>query len=424
MVAGLAFAAWGMHIQMSTTAASEALALFLTLMVLANFARAWEEGTMRPLFWAAFFLNLACATRYDAWLLMPLLTVLLALGDKDRLAALTRAVIFGFLCLPFPAVWLQGNEVAMGSALYPVHFIDQFHKTWAASAVGSMGQVGFRLENLFFWPAIALLTLSPLVAVYGMVGMVSAWRKVRENRWLVWVALVPTAYFTFRAVVLADFVPLGRFTVNQIALLLPFVAAGFVAMASKWSQPMKWGLVGVSALVAVATPLWLGLFTWQAEQGLAVSLNPVSPVANIPPSVMYAARYLRDHVAPTGSSVVLDSDQQYSDIQLAFFSHLPESRLVRARWKNFDTELQKQHPDYLVRIEGGNLDKRADFDSRGGRVQLGDAWFEEVPGLRAPLHLFQRVRSRDAAPDVGTAETTTAHPAAPLRAPEPSQRAN
>src|SRR5262249_3989792 len=82
----------GMPVQFSTTAGSEALALFLVLACLAYFAAAMEEGRFAPLVYSALMLNLACATRYDAWLLIPLLSVALLFGDKDRIAAITRAV--------------------------------------------------------------------------------------------------------------------------------------------------------------------------------------------------------------------------------------------------------------------------------------------------------------------------------------------
>lgn len=423
LVAGLGFAAWGMHIQMSTTAASEALSLFLLLGVLASFARGWEEGRMRPLFISAVLLNLACATRYDTWMLIPLLSVLLLFGDRDKVAAVTRAVLFALLCLPFPLFWMQGNEVATGSALYPVKFIQDFHDSWAAAGVGTYGAAGFRLMNVLFWPGMALFTLTPLVALFGMVGMVSVWRKMPQHRWLIWVALLPTAYFTFRAAVMADFVPLGRFTVNQIVLLLPFVAAGFVALTARVPTMMRHGLVGVTAIVATALPLWLGLFTWQAEEGMPVTLNPVSPIAQNPPAVMHAARFIEKHIAPGEGDVVLDADGKFSDIQLAFFSGLSEKRLIRARWPDFDKRLLKYRPEYVVRIEGAALDQRADFDSRDHRVQLGEHWYEEVPGLRPPLHLYQRVRSQDVPPATGTAAgDPRLSPAPPPVSPDPGMR--
>jgi hypothetical protein len=214
---------------------------------------------------------------------------------------------------------------------------------------------------------------------------------------------VPTAYFTFRAAVLADFVPLGRFTVNQVGLLLPFVATGFVAVTAKLAQPMRWGLVGVSALLAVALPVWMGLFTYKADHGTPVTLSPVSPVATNPPALMHAAKLLKEQVAPTGESVVIDADAKYSDIQLAFFSGLPEERLVRVRWKNFDQRVAELRPGYIVRFEGGELEQRADFDSRDHRVQLGEDWYEELPGMRAPMQLYGRVRGPAVPPATGTA---------------------
>ena len=49
---------------------------------------------------------------------------------------------------------------------------------------------------------MALFTLTPGVALLGAVGMVKAWKKHPETRWLVVMAVVPALYFTFRAAVL------------------------------------------------------------------------------------------------------------------------------------------------------------------------------------------------------------------------------
>jgi 4-amino-4-deoxy-L-arabinose transferase-like glycosyltransferase len=418
LVAGLAFAAWGMQVQFSTTAVSEAMSLFLILGTLAAFARGCDDGRLRPLFVAAVLLNLACATRYDAWLLVPLLCVLLVFQGGDRVAGLTRGVLFGLFCLPFPMVWMQGNELATGSPLYPLQYISSFHATWAAEGVASWGQAGFRLHNLLFWPAMALLTLSPLVAALGLVGMVKVFREQPRHRWLIWVAAVPTAYFTFRSVVLMDFVPLGRFTAGQLVLLLPFVSAGFAALTVRMSAPLRQGLAGATALLAVATPLWLGLFTWQAEPGVAVALNPVSPVAQNPRPLMEAALRIREVVGPSQGALLVDVDPMFADIQLAFFSELPESRLVRARWGDLEARLEHAQPEWLVRIEGGELERRPDFAQRDGRVLLGEHWFEEVDGSEAPYQLYRRARSDLAPQGPGTAGA----PASPVAPREP--RAN
>jgi hypothetical protein len=394
LAAGLGFAAWGMHVQMSTTASSEALALFLVLCVLHYYARAREDGLLGSLFKAGVFVNLACATRYEAWLLIPLLGVLLFVAGKDRVAGLTRAVIFTLASLPFSMFWMQGNERDMGSPLYPVTFIEQYHRSWVADGVATWGEHFFRLQNLFFWPGSALFTLTPLVGIFGLVGMGVAWRRFPEHRWLVWIAVVPAAYFTFRSAVLLDFVPLARFTVGQVALVLPFVALGFAAIADRVPAPVRHGLVSVTALVAVVMPTWLGLFTWEAQQGAALTLSPVSPVSTNPPQLMQVARFL-ERVTPAPGLVVLDADGKFQDVQIGFYSGLPEARLARVRWDTFEPKLALETPEYLVRIEGGELEKRPDFEARGGRVTFGEAWFEELGGFRAPMHVYRRVRTEE-----------------------------
>src|SRR5258707_15269380 len=152
-----------MHIQFSTTAASESLALFLVLCTLWLFAAGVEQGLFAPTAFSALVLHLACASRYDAWLLIPLLSGLLLFGDSDRIAAITRAVFFGLLCLPFPLIWMQGNEVALGSPFAPFHHIEDFHRAWVGEPMWLGGPFLIRLNNSFFGPGIVFLPLSPLV---------------------------------------------------------------------------------------------------------------------------------------------------------------------------------------------------------------------------------------------------------------------
>jgi hypothetical protein len=211
----------------------------------------------------------------------------------------------------------------------------------------------------------------------------------------VWVVLVPTAYFTFRGAVLLTFAPLGRFTVNQLGAMLPFLAVGFGVVAAKLSQPMRHGLVGVTALLAVAVPAWMGMVTSEPGKPMASTLGPVSPVSLNPPDMMNVARWLKREVAPRTGAVVIDSQPQYEDIQLAFYSGLREERIERARWENLDKLMADNAPEYLVLVEGGTLATRADYERRDGRVQLADFWFDEVPGFGNKWHVYRRVHSQE-----------------------------
>ncbi|MCI0572552.1 MAG: glycosyltransferase family 39 protein [Myxococcaceae bacterium] len=391
VVAVLGLSVWGMHLQMSTTAGSEALSLFLVTWALALFGKGWDEGRLAPLAAAAGALNLACATRYDTWLLLPLLSVLLVFQRGDRIAAFTRALFFGFLCLPFPLLWMQGNELAHGNPLYPVRFIEEFHRGWVSEGVGRYGELPYRLHNLFFWPGAALFTLTPLVGFFGMVGMWRTWRDEPHDRWLVLVALVPTAYYAFRGAVLLDFVPLARFAVSQLVLLLPFVAEGATALLSGRATWVRRGTVGLAGVLAVGMPLAIGLFTWRNDTGVSNSLKPVSPVATNPVPVMKVADYLHEQVRPGSGVVALDEDPVYMDVQIGFFSGLGEDRLLRHRWgTDFDKRLAVQVPDYVVLMKGGKLAARPDMVVRADGLTWRGVEYEPVAGMKPTHQLFRR----------------------------------
>ncbi|MDY7228414.1 ArnT family glycosyltransferase [Hyalangium rubrum] len=388
--AGLAFSVWGMHLQFSTTAGSEAVSLFFMLCVFALYGQALEERRFGPIFGAAMLLNLACALRYDAWLYIPLLALLPMLWARDRIAATTLAVAFGLLCLPFPLLWMQGNELAHSDPFYPIKFIDEFHRDWVANSTVGWRQWWFRVQSLFFWPGTAVLTLTPGVALLGMVGMVRAWRQRPETRWLVLAALVPAVFYTFRAAVLTNFVPLGRFAVTQIVLLLPFVAYGFSGWVGEWGPRARQVVAGITVALAVLMPVALGLYTFRADGGVREVLRPISPTSTNLQPVMGAARFLKEEVAAKGGAVVLDSDASFQDLQLGFFSGLPDERVVRLRWPDFRAQLETVRPEYLVRFDEGGLVREPGVTLEGRTLTLGGVAYEELEGFAPPVHVYRR----------------------------------
>ncbi len=388
--AGLGFSVWGMHLQFSTTAGSEAVALFFMLCVFALFAQALAENRFGPLFGAAVVLNLACALRYDAWMYIPLLAVMPLLWRRDKVAGITMAVAFGLLCLPFPLLWMQGNELAHGDPLYPITYIDEFHRSWVAASGGGARQWVLRAQGLGFWPAVALFTLTPGVALLGMAGMVRAWRERPETRWLVLAALVPAAYYTFRAALLFDFIPLGRFTVTQVVLVLPFVTLGFSGLVRAWGKRGGRVVAGGSIALAVVMPVALGLSTFRADGGWRDSLRPVSPTSTNPQPVMRVVRFLEAEVVEKGKALALDSDDKFMDLQVGFFVGLPDERLVRLRWPAFRERVEAERPEYLLRFEEGALTREPWVKREGRTLTVGSVTYEEVDGFSPPLHVYRR----------------------------------
>jgi len=203
--------------------------------------------------------------------------------------------------------------------------------------------------------------------------------------------LVPTAFYAFKGAVLLNFVPLGRFTVLQLVALLPFVWVGFEALLQGRSPLARRSVGALTVLLALALPLALGLYTYRRDGGLANTMRPVSPVTTNPVPLMEAARYVKAEAAEKGAGAIIDDEPQlYMDLQLAFFSGLPELRIARYRWDTFRERLKDANPTVLVRFENGNLVKDPGVKLEGRTLTVDGLVFDEVDGFKPPVHVYKR----------------------------------
>jgi hypothetical protein len=262
---------------------------------------------------------------------------------------------------------MQMNEKATGDALYPIHYIDDFHARWVQDGVAWLGGPGQR--------ALFLITCSLAVGVFALAGMVRAFVK-KERRALALLALVPVGYYAFRGAVLLNFSPLARFFMVQVALALFYVDDGFTWLCARLPAPGRKAAAAATGALALGTTIWLGDVTAFKTGSLADILRPISPLSTIPIDQMALARFLKAHVAP-GELAILDEAPQYKDINVGFFTGLPEERLARRRWENFEKQL-REHPvaPWLFLARGGTLQAKealepgADsFTWRGGAWQ-------------------------------------------------------
>lgn len=387
----LGFALWGLHIQTSTTGGSEAVALCLMWTAFAAFARGLDDRRILSFLAAAVALNLAGATRYDAWMYVPLMALVPPLAwTDDRAAGLRLGLVFLVACLPFPVFWMIGNQAALGDALYPLTFIDAFHRTWAESAGPGWPRWWLRAQGIGFWPAMAFVTLTPGVAALGITGMVIAWRRHPATRWLSLAALVPVLYYAARTTILFDFVPLGRFTVVQLSLLLPFVLTGFRWYEARCGALRARRLAIATVVLAVVVPVGLGLFTLRSSSTAATVLRPISPVSRNPPALMDAADYIRTEIVDRGATLAIDSDATYLDLQVGFFARLTDAAAARMRWPGFRERVEQAPPAFVVLFDNGLLAHEPWVVLEGHTLVLAGSTYREVAGIAAPVRIFAR----------------------------------
>jgi 4-amino-4-deoxy-L-arabinose transferase-like glycosyltransferase len=353
-VAALGLALSPLHVQASTTAASEApfLALLLGAIDLLLSGR---------LALSALLLGAAGMVRYDGWLYVPLLAGWLLL----RRVPLPRVALFcAVAVLPVP-LWLWQNARTSGDFLAPIHYIDRDHRALADMALGWFGQVRWRAYCLVYWPTAVLLLVTPVLGLLSIAGAARALWKKAAGWELAAIAWIPAAYFTFRGAVLVDFRPLSRFVLVAATLSLPFAWSGLAALPSR----LRTSAAALTALVLLATPAALALFSYGRNGAVAEWARPISPISTVPPGIAQASRWLRAN-AGARDVLLLDSAWHYLDIPLAFASGVPEERIARLRWPDFQERLARNAPTLAVLLYQGKLRWEAGAEGAGEEADV------------------------------------------------------
>ena len=346
--AALGLALSPLHIQASTTGASEAVFLALLLGAVLTAVRGqWLA--------AALWLGAAGLARYDGWLYVPLVGGLFWMRRRDpvRSAALCAVALV-------PALfWLYLNARWTGDPLAPIHHIDRDHAQLARTAIEGSGALRARLSALVYWPVTICAVVTPVLGALALWGSARTLIRRAPGWDLVAVAWLPAAYLTFRGAVLADFWPMARFTIVAAAISLVFAHDALALLG----RPVR----ALALFTAVATPIVLAALCWNRTGPMAEWARPLAPISSLPPGIGEAARWLK---ANTGEKdvVLIDDSAYYLDIALAFASGLPESRLLRVRWTDDVARRLPQHPPTLaVAVVRGHLADPGEtrFDFRG-----------------------------------------------------------
>jgi len=328
-----------LHIQASTTAASEApfCALLLGCLLLLLSGRTIVPGLL-----------LACAglVRYDGWLYVPLCGALVYAQRRNlRDAALFCAVA----ALPVP-LWLWQNHLYAGDALAPIHHIDRDHRQLAQSAMQWLGPLRFRLYSLTYWPWAVLVICTPVAGLLALAGSARAIARRTKGWEIAAIGFVPVAYYAFRSAALADFRPLTRFAFMASVLATPFAWSALASFPPRLRRPVL--ALGSAALVA--TPAALAFASYGRNGGTAEWARPISPISSVPPGIRQAERYVRTNLSPR-DVVLLDSAWHYLDIPIAFELDLPETALIRHRWPDPAGRVARNPPTLAILLYQGLL---------------------------------------------------------------------
>ncbi len=328
MLATLALAVSPLHLQASTTAASEALYLLLwvgaieRLLAALDFERSPDAPPKRrfgTFALAGALASLAAVTRYDAWLALPIMAAAAFRLAPNPRAALPGLLLFSGVAAVLPVGWLVWGGVAGGDPLFFAHYISADHAGLAATAVARYGVVLGRLRQLGIWTlAFAAAMTPPGLLVAGRA--LARWRSLsRSARFVALAALAPPALYLARGLLLMSFEPLARFGLVPGALLLP-LAAGAVPLGR--ARAFRVATVGLSAAFALA--IWgvaTGAHHSDGEARIWAGAESMGALTRMDDEDRALAAWLRAR-RPPGAPVMIEP-LAFADIAIAHAAGIP-----------------------------------------------------------------------------------------------------
>jgi hypothetical protein len=277
-----------------------------------------------------------------------------------------------------------------GDPTMPLDYINGEHRRWAATFAGFWRGLWLRVQGVGFWPAMALVSLTPGVAVLGFVGTLTVWRERRNGRWLIAALSAPILYYAVRTTVLGDFVPLTRFMAVSLALLLVFTWDGYLMAVRWWGRDRVRPLVRATVVLALAMPIATGVVTFRRDGRVPDVIRPISPVTTNPRAVMSAAAFVRSTIVPAGGGLVVDIDEQFLDLPLVFYGGMLEEQAIRIHRLEDISRVERERPDYVIRFERGSLVSQGAARLAGRALEVAGRSYEELDGFSAPVHVYRR----------------------------------
>jgi len=325
-LATFALAVSPLHLQASTTAASEALYLLLWVAAIERLLAALETRRPGTFALAGGLASLAALTRYDAWLALPIMVLaawIFARRKDDGRPLVPGLALFSVCAAALPAAWLIFGARAGGDPFYFAHYISSDHAGLAAGVAGRFGPIGGRVRQLGIWALafVAAMTLPAAVAAALALarGRRSDALRAPAMRIVVAAALGPPALYLARGLLLQIFEPLARFALVPGTLLLP-LAAG--AVPPSGARAFR----AATAITAVAFSIIIWLVSTVGRDRIWAGAESMGALTRLDREDRDVARYLRDRRGP--HDPVMIEPFSFAEIGIAHAAGVPWTESV------------------------------------------------------------------------------------------------
>lgn len=240
-----------------------------------------REG--RLAFFAGLCITVASGIRYEAWLIIILLSVIIVVAGRWR-----SLHFFLPSALVFPVLWMFTNQMAQGNMFKGLEHVIHWQGT-AQHATVPRSEIILRSA---FFPISFLLAATPLALVLGVVGITSAFggRRVFEHQGA-WLLLFPVILLTMAHMARnAELLLQHRFTSTLVLAFIPYLTLGFSCLKrSRSALPTAFAvlILGSSTTMVNATcqRLRAGIFAPQWNEAVQhiqeATLDQLKPIPTL-----------------------------------------------------------------------------------------------------------------------------------------------
>ncbi len=371
----LVCAFYTLHVGYSTTSSAEVPYLFFALAGLALFFRYRRDPSIRTLVWSGLLFTIGAAIRYEAWVLMfAVALVLLAeplkarLRGKPQAGAWAQFAIFCTCAGLWPAFWMLENWRHFGHPLYYV----AMQKVWVPEILAAGGHS--QLYDLAVSPGTLLLTLSPVAFAAALYAFASAIRnQMGRDLALIWLVVAGVQLYQ---TITAGMWPSARFTISQGGLLA--IASGYGLLLMGERLRIGWKPLWMAILVVVSLNLAFVLAVSESRLSVSDKFASISPRLRFTHYIQDVGDFLRPRLRPQDSLVIDNYNWESGFIAItAGLSHRPGERVFNANSMppaQVIDFIRRQHPRFFVVAKRGVMNRFLHFpDSCSSVVQI-DNW--------------------------------------------------
>jgi 4-amino-4-deoxy-L-arabinose transferase-like glycosyltransferase len=321
------FSLYSLHIKSGNIAGSESLFIITFLAVIYAYHSYLLKRTTLSMSLLSIAMLLAVMIRFEAWLLPMFITIALMIRgwkwEADNRRILIHAVFASILPAIFIILWMYGSYRDFGDILYSVHAASAEHIDLSRQSISALGATKALAYKAAFWPGVLILSLSPLIMIGGLWGLILSLIRRIGIEWTI-LFVIQVMILLYQSLIAGSLAPLARYTILPGTILCLYAGWGWFDLAARIRPFGRKNLKIHIALVSML--IWtLALCPnyRDSENPYLRKISSVSPVTQYPAFIKPVIDWLKTNLRPD-QSIIFNSPAFASNAIIMYSGITPE----------------------------------------------------------------------------------------------------